>query len=152
MAKLITDAIFAKIRKVTNDVQETFFQKTAVYRMDTNALQRFNSDMKSNRVYTDIDINIMCVWENESNTENSNDTADRNSSVDKTRGYVLTQYDEAVTAGLVDVQQFVKGNTPQDLIVFDGHTFKITGVNLLGQLKDKYTVVKFHIEKTIQKS
>lgn len=148
---LIDDPDFADIRANLNDVMETFFRKgdtgtnPAIYKKDTNALQRFNRDRSLNRNYQSIPVKILVVWDGDGT--GSGNTIDRNGSVDNTKGYFLMAYDAAETAGIVDADQNVTITTPQDLITIDKIDYEITGVNLLGQLRDKYCLLKFHIAK-----
>lgn len=151
MAILISDAIFQQIRNITNDVQDTFEQKPAIYKKDKEVLSRWNRDIKASRQYDDIEINILAVWENKSETESTN-TTDRKGSMDLTKGYFIMKFDDAESKGIIDNLQNFLVKTPQDLVEIDDILYELEGVNLLGQLKDKYTVVKFHIRKQMKQT
>lgn len=139
---LITDAEFDDIRSNLNDVMDTMLQRPGIYKKDTEEVSRWGRDKSTTRVYTDIPLSILVVWGGE-----DKNTQTRNGSYDGTQGYVLVKYDAALAAGIVSVGQQFTGETPQDLIQFSGVTYEITGMNLLGQLKDTDCVVKFHISK-----
>lgn len=148
---LISDAEFDDIRSNLNDVMETFFRKgdtgttACTYKKDTNQLKRFNRDRGLTRNYQDIPVKILVVWD--SDGTGAMNTIDRNGSVDISKGYFLIAYDAAETAGIVDSNQNILISTPQDLIIIDTVDYEITGVNLMGQLRDKYCLLKFHIAK-----
>ena len=130
---------------------DTFFRKgdtgttPAIYKKDTEQIKRFNRDKSSTRVYTDIPVKVLVVWEGVGTKAENN--IDRKGSVDLSAGYFLLKYDDAETSGIVDANQNILVNTPQDLINIDTVDYEITGVNLLGQLRDKYCLLKFHISK-----
>lgn len=148
--RLISDSEFAEIREVINDVQDTFYGEDITYRMDNNTVTRWQKDIQLQRTYTDIICKGLAVWENKSG--DGEDTKQLIGSHDYTQGYVLIKYDEAQEKGIVDNTDNFVTKTPQDLIVFNGATYDITGINMIGQLWDKNCVVKIHIQKQLKKA
>lgn len=148
MAKLISDSDFSMLRSVFNDVIETFAQKAITYKKDTDIVTRMNRDLENNRVYVDIALNGLVVWNDKSKDAKLGITTQ--GSTDESDGYVLFGYDEFLNRGLIDSNKNFTTIPSQDKIQFDGIIYRIVGNNQVAQWKDTSVVVKVHIQKLIR--
>ena len=140
MAKLLSDSDFDEIRSVLNDVQDTFYQRTVVYKMDTNTVTRWMKDIASERTYVDKTLNGQVVW---GTSQGKSDTEKKQEGTyDPGEGYVLLKYDDMLLEGLIDADTALTVTSPQDRIKFDNIVYYITSVVKVGQLKDKEVLVK----------
>lgn len=148
MVKLISDAQFAQIRQVGNDVIETFGQKPVTYRLDSNAATRWNRDNATQRAYTDKELTGLVVW---MDTPEKVATMQRETgAIDFGDGYVLLAYDDCEPLGLIGSNTELLTNPPQDRVAFDGQEYYVQGVVKAGQLKDVEVVVKVYFSKELR--
>lgn len=148
MSTLLTDNDFDEIRSAIKDVTDTFMQKPIIYHLDSNTATRMMKDINTQRNFTAINLLALVVWENQNN-EGKNETS-RVGDIDLTVGYVLINFEDAKVAGILNNLDELLINPPQDKISFTGMDYDIIGVNVIGQLKDKECLVKFHIQKKIR--
>ncbi|RUP41614.1 MAG: hypothetical protein EKK63_04995 [Acinetobacter sp.] len=148
MSSLLSDNDFDEIRSAIKDVTDTFMQKPIMYHLDSNTATRMMKDINSERSYTVLNLLGLVVWEN-NNKDGKNDQ-NRTGDVDLTIGYVLINFEDGEAAGILNNLDELLITPPQDKISFDGSEYKIIGVNVIGQLKSKECLVKFHIKKKIR--
>jgi len=144
MAKLITDAEFAEIREVINDVSETFLQKTITYQLKVQSLSRMNRDRNDIGSYTDVSLSVLVVW------EQSEVAIDRTTgSMDLSDGYALVNWDD-LEATILMTTGTLNTDIGADKLIVDGGVMEIIGIEKLGQLKDTFAVLKVYFKKTLK--
>lgn len=145
MADLLSSADRNEIRSAIGDVTDTFGQKPITYKRKGISLDRMNKD-RDNQKTTDYIINGLVVWENTDNKARTMET--RQGGYDYSMGYVLLNVKD-VPAALMTGSNF-NGTPEADDIAFDGITYKVRGINMLGQFPDQYTLVKIHFRKNLK--
>lgn len=145
MASIFEDQDFADFRELFNDIMDTFLRIPAVYKKDKNTATLFMRDIGRVRGTEDVNINILAVWDS-----NEKEIMDKTASVNMLEGYILVKFDDCLANGILSTtHKNLKINVPQDTIVFKGVAYSVTGATLLGQWKDQFTIVKFHISKNM---
>lgn len=145
MAKLIEDSEFQEIRDLANDLVETFGQRQITYRLYQDDFNRMNRDNINSKTHSDKVLNGVVVWLTD---KSEMIESERTGSVDFSDGYVILSYDECVTNEMIDgTTKKVYMSAPRDLIAWEGVEYYIEGLFLVGQLKDKETIVKVYFRK-----
>lgn len=148
MASLLTDSDFDEIRGTIKDVTDTFLQLPIVWKKDRNTATRFMRDIDGERTYDDIALLGLVVWNDQGNGALL--TKGLNGAIDLADGYVLLNYEDAQTAGVVSSTHNQIVNPARDYLVFDNENHEILSLNMLGQLKDKNCLLKVHFKKNIR--
>lgn len=155
MAKFLSDSDFAEIRTAINDTVETFAQKPVLYKLTTEqAMDRFGRDKHLANNKTKFDLLGLVVWSVPDSELNVEDIG----KYDFSMGYVLFSWDYLVEKELI-ITGTDESNNPTsipafkpevDLIVIEGETLEVMGVNIAGQLKDKECVVKVFFKRDLK--
>lgn len=148
MASLLTDSEFNEIRDTIKDVTDTFLRLPIVWKKDKNTATRFMRDIDGVRTYDDIALSGLVVWNDQGNGALL--SKGLNGAIDLADGYVLLNYEDAQTAGVVSSTHNQIVNPAKDYLVFDNEKHEILSLNMLGQLKDKNCLLKVHFKKNIR--
>ena len=155
MAKFLTDSDFAAIREVVNDTVETFAQKPVLYKLSADqALERFGRDR--NRIDNKNVYNLLglVVW----NAPDAELKVEELGKYDFSMGYILFSWDYLDSEGLIVTGVDEKGNNTskpvfipeKDIVTVEGEDLEVYGVIVLGQLKDKESVVKVYFKRDLK--
>lgn len=144
MPKFFEDEDFAELRQLFNDTMDTFAQLTGTYKKDKNTADLWMRDINRKRGTDNVEINILAVWDSD-----NKEVMDKTASVNLNAGFVLVKFDDCLSNGILsaDANKNIKINLPQDSLIFKGIEYSITGGTLIGQWKDEFVLVKFHIQK-----
>ena len=147
MPSFLTDEDFAEIRSAIQDVTDTFLRLPITFKKLTGHLSRFSGDRKKTKTTSDIVVNGLIVWGGGGSSDGQFEI-DETGKRDLDEGYILFNFDDMETAGLTDNENVIV--MEGDTIIARDINYKITGVEPLGQLKDKDCVVKIYIKKLTQ--
>ena len=145
MAKILTDADFARFRVLFNDVMETFFRVSVTYRIHTTTLSRFKRDHKANSAnnnYTDHVLVVQIIWDDGSEKGQVDMGSDNKGSMDFKEGKIFVAYDDLKALDLINGDGNPVMSEPDDRIVIRTKEYEVTGVVPLGQWKDEEVLVQ----------
>lgn len=136
----------AKIRGAVKKTTDTFLQKDAVYRLKTQTVQRWGEGEGEATAYAVYNLKALYV---ESDNDSDIIMQKQIGNYNEAFGYFLFNFDDLDAIGLVQNGQPVM-NPNTDLITCDSVEYEVLGVHPLGQLVDRFTVVKVIVKKTIR--
>jgi len=153
MADLLSASDRLDIFSAFADLDDTFFQYSAVFQIRKRALSPFNEDVLTQYSVTEKTAKCLPVPENKGGMA-KNETF-QHGSVDFTEGYILCFVSDLIAATLATATK-INVLAGLDTVKIDGLEFDILGVNFVGPLKkestDRFVLAKFHIKKKLQKN
>lgn len=125
----------AQIRSAIRDVTDTFLQIPVIYQLKQNQIDRFNEDAKP----PTIQYSLVCL---QIFSPNGTVQMTKLGKYDLTDGYILFNYQYLKEKEMIDPNGNFIGNANADFFIIQGNTYEITAINLLGPLKDTYSLVQ----------
>lgn len=144
---MFTAQQIAQFRKAIKDTTDLFFGLTCEYRLYGESTDLFeeNNALRSVTVYSLPCLQVFIK------SEDGEIEITKIGRYDMSEGYVLLNFQDCETAGLIDAQtKLFRGNPNIDEIDISGQRFKIIAINLLGQWVDKNSLVRIGFRKEIK--
>lgn len=143
---MFTPAQIAQFRKAIKDTTDLFFGLNATYHLYGESTDTFEED-NTQRQVTNYTVPCLKVYED---TEDGQVEIKKEGLYDMSEGYILFNFQDCETVGLIDVNGRFIGNPNLDEVTVMAIKFQIIGINLLGQWVDKNSLVKIQVRKQIR--
>lgn len=142
MSDLLTSQDWQDITSAIKDVTDTFCDKDLMYikRQAKLAKTSFDRQYESKE---EITVKCMQVFKTETISKN------KQGQLLETDGYVLMNYDDCQTAGLIDIDNNFTTVLEIDIVNVNGQDYKIIDQMPAGPLQDKYAIVKIYFKKEL---
>lgn len=151
MSDLLSAQDWVDFRSAIKDVTDTFADVPITYTRilaDSRKVQLFNQGSQSDR-NNEVTHNFNGLVVYEKTDSDAMVTNDPDGKVDMSEGYVLFNYEDLRTEGLIDGNEYPIFNPDEDKLTANGIEYQIEGVNPLGPADGSFAVCKVHIKKRI---
>lgn len=143
MPTLLDTNTVLQFRNAIKDVTDTFLQLPIVYRKASGMPDRWGE--KDSQQF--IDTNLLSLYVESDNQTNTATTTSKGA-YDVNDGYFLFNFDDLDTLGLI--QNGLPTFQPAtDYIIANSETYEVLGAPPLGQLIDRFTLVKVIVKKIV---
>lgn len=146
MAGLLSDTDILEIRDAIKQTTDTFLRLPIIYHLREKNFDRLNPDLALSK--TDFELSALQVYDKTSDTA----LVDKKTQgkIDLSEGYLLFNFEDLDTAGLIDSEGRFKGKATQDEFTAQGTLFEISGADALGQLDEKFSLLKLWFKRKMK--